>query len=292
MKIQMLAAIGLAYALGAGGAQAETAEINGLQMYYEVHGEGEPIVLIHGAYMTVETNWGAMIPALTAAGRQVIAMDLQAHGQTSDRDTPIRYESMADDVAALMDHLKIHDAAVFGYSMGGGVAIRLAMQHPEKVNRLVVAAASIRYDALPDGFKEMIETITPEMFAGSGFDAPHTAIAATPGGFATLVNKLKDLDLQDFAWPEDEVAKIDVPTLLIFGDADVVKIEHAAELHRLFGGITDGDSNGIPNVELMVLPGTSHTGVFFNPANVEIMKQVVPAFLKQELPQAAMMPGQ
>jgi pimeloyl-ACP methyl ester carboxylesterase len=275
-----------------GAATAETAEINGLAMYYEVHGEGEPLVLIHGAYMTIDTNWAAVIPAFTAAGYQVIAMDLQAHGKTSDRDTPIRYETMADDVAALMDHLKLESADVFGYSMGAGVGIRLAMQHPDKVERLVAASGATRYDAFPDGFKAMIEGITPEMFAGSGFDAPHTAIAETPGGFATLVDKLKDLDLQEYAWPDEEVAKIDVPTLLIFGDADVVEIEHATHLYRLFDGITDGDTQGLPDSQLLVLPGTSHIGVFFNPANVEIIKTVVPAFLKAELPAPPMTMGQ
>ncbi len=267
-----------------------TAEINGLTMYYEVHGEaGDPLVLIHGAYMTIPTNWAGMIPALSQT-RQVIAVELQGHGRTSDRDTPITYEGMADDVAALLDHLKVDRAAVFGYSMGGGVAIRLAMQHPEKVSRLIVASMPIAYAAFPPTFHDMIEGMTPELFVGSPFEAAHTDLGKTSEEFVALFEKLRALDLEDFAWDEEAFAAIAVPSLLIFGDADVINIDHIAKMHRLLGGVTDGDTNGLPKTQLAVLPGTSHIGVFFNPRNVEYLTAIVPAFLEQELPQAPQMP--
>lgn len=292
MLRQLLAAAAIATMSGAALAleptDGATAEINGLQMYYEVHGDsGEPLVLIHGAYMTIPTNWEAIIPTLSET-HQVIAVELQGHGRTSDRDTPITYEGMADDVAALLDHLGVEKAALFGYSMGGGVAIRVAMQHPEKVSRLVVASASIAYDAFPDTFYEMIESFKPEMMVGTAFAEAHTDLGKTKEEFVALFEKLRALDLDRFAWDEEEFAKIDVPSLLIFGDADVVEIDHIAKMHKLLGGITDGDSNGLPKTQLLVLPGTSHIGVFFNPANVEIMKTVVPTFLAQELPQPPM----
>ncbi len=142
MTINFVAALALgalvATAAVAQEPQTGTAPINGLDMFYEIHGAGEPLVLLHGAYMT-NRGWGTLIPAL-AETHQVIAVELQAHGRTGDRDTPITYEGMADDVAALLDHLGIEEAVLFGYSMGGGVAIRVAMQHPEKVTRLVVAS--------------------------------------------------------------------------------------------------------------------------------------------------------
>jgi len=260
-----------------------TAPINGLEMYYEIHGEGEPLVLLHGAYMSIPSNWDALLPVL-AEEHKVIAVELQSHGRTSDRDTPITYEGMADDVAALLDHLKIEKAALFGYSMGAGVAIRVAMQHPDKVSRLVAASGAISYDALPDGFAEMIETITPEMFENTPFSEEYKRLSKTPENFPVLVEKLKQLDLTPFSWSEAEFAGIEAPSLLIFGDADVVKIDHIAKMHALLGGITDGDTNGLPKTQLLVLPGTSHINVFFNPANIEIMKAVVPAFLQQELP--------
>ena len=266
-----------------------TAPVNGIDMYYEVHGEGAPLVLVHGAYMTIPTNWASVIPALSET-HQVIAVELQAHGRTSDRDTPITYEQMADDVAALLDHLLIEKAAVFGYSMGGGVAIRLAMQHPEKVDRLIVASMPIAYDAFPESFYAMIESFKPEMFAGSPFEKAHIDLGKTPGQFITLFEKLRALDLDRFAWDETEFAKIAAPSLLIFGDADIAGIDHVAKMHRLLGGIVDGDTNGLPKTQLLVLPGTSHINVFFNPDNVAIIKAIVPRFLAQELPRAPQMP--
>jgi pimeloyl-ACP methyl ester carboxylesterase len=259
------------------------APINGLEMYYEVHGEGDPLVLLHGAYMSIPSNWDGLMPTL-AQDHKVIAVELQNHGRTSDRDTPITYEGMADDVAALLDHLKIEKAALFGYSMGAAVAIRVAMQHPDKVTRIVAASGSISYDALPEGFADMVRTITPELFENTPFAAEYKRLSKTPENFPALVEKLKQLDLTPFSWSEAEFAKIDVPSLLIFGDADVIKVDHIAKMHKLLGGLTDGDTNGLPKTQLLVLPGTSHINVFFNPANVEIMKAVVPTFLKQDLP--------
>jgi pimeloyl-ACP methyl ester carboxylesterase len=259
------------------------APINGLDMYYEIHGEGDPLVLIHGAYMSIPSNWDALLPTLSK-DHKVIAVELQNHGRTSDRDGPITYEGMADDVAALLDYLKVDKAALFGYSMGAGVAIRVAMQHPDKVSRLVAASGSISYDALPDGFAEMIKTITPEMFENTPFSAEYKRLSKTPENFPMLVEKLKQLDLTPFTWSDEDFAKINVPSLLIFGDADVIKIDHIAKMHKLLGGITDGDTNGLPKTQLLVLPGTSHINVFFNPQNIEIMKIVVPTFLEQELP--------
>jgi len=259
------------------------APINGLQMYYEIHGEGEPLVLIHGAYMSIPSNWDALMPTL-GKDHKVIAVELQNHGRTSDRDGPITYEGMADDVAALLDYLEVEKAALFGYSMGAGVAIRVAMQHPDKVTRLVAASGSISYDALPDGFEDMIRTITPEMFANTPFAEEYKRLSKTPENFPVLVEKLKQLDLTHFTWADEDFARINVPSLLIFGDADVIKIDHIAKMHKLLGGITDGDTNGLPKTQLLVLPGTSHINVFFNPTNVEIMKTVVPTFLKQQLP--------
>jgi pimeloyl-ACP methyl ester carboxylesterase len=282
------AALGLALisapALALEPTDGTTAEINGLQMYYEVHGEsGEPLVLLHGAYMTIPANWTAIIPTL-AETHQVIALELQAHGRTTDRDTPITYEGMADDVAALLDHLGVEKAAVFGYSMGASTAIQVAVRHPEKVTRLVVASGGIAYEAYPKGFYEMIESITPEMMLNSPFDDEYMKFGKTKEDFVALVEKLRALDLDRFAWPEEEIKKIDVPTLLIFGDADVIEIEHITKLYRLLGGHSDGDMKGLPKLQLAILPGTSHINVFLKPENVELLKVIVPRFLAQQLP--------
>lgn len=262
---------------------AETVPINGLDMYYEIHGDGPPLVLLHGAYMSIPSNWAMLLPVY-AEKYKVIAVELQAHGRTSDAERPIRYETMADDVAALLDHLRIGKASVFGYSMGAGVAIRLAMQHPDKVDRLIAASGATTYDAYPDDFEAMIGSMTPETFAGSPMEEEYKRLSPNPDGFANLFEKLKDLDLQHYDWGDENFAKITAPTLLIFGDADVVELEHAVKLHQLLGGHMNGDMLGLPKVQLAVLPGTSHIGVMYNPINVEILKAIVPGFLARELP--------
>lgn len=285
MKSMLLAAA-LATGIGlASPAQAETAKVNGLEMYYEIHGEGEPLVLLHGAYMSIPSNWEALIPTL-AETHKVIAVELQGHGRTTDRDTPITYEGMAADVAALLDELEIEKAAVFGYSMGGGVALRLAIDYPEKVSRIVAASAGYIYneEVMGPDFMKMIGSITPEMFANTPFSAEYLRLSPHPEKFPELVEKLKQLDLTEYDWSA-EFAKITVPSLYIFGDADIVGLDYIARHHKEAGGIANGDINGLPKTQLLVLPGTSHIGVFFNPANVEIMKAVVPTFLKQQLPQ-------
>jgi pimeloyl-ACP methyl ester carboxylesterase len=149
------------------------AEVNGLRMYYEIYGTGRPLVVLHGAYMTIETM-GEIVPSL-AETRQVIAVELQGHGHTADIDRPLTYEHMADDVAALLRHLVIEEADVFGYSLGGGVALQVAIRYPEVVRNLVVASASYTSDGMHPELLEMIPTITPEAFAGSPIkDAANT----------------------------------------------------------------------------------------------------------------------
>lgn len=270
--------------------RAGTMPINGLEMYYEIHGEGEPLVLLHGAYMSIPSNWEALIPTLSQT-HKVIALELQSHGRTSDRDTPITYDGMANDVASLLDALKIEKAAVFGYSMGGAVAIRFAMLHPEKVSRLIAASVGYTYteEVMGPDYWNMVGTITPEMFANTPLEAEYKKLSPAPDNFPTLVNKLKQLDLSPFDWSA-EFARIDVPSLYIFGDADIVGMDMIAKQHVAAGGIVNGDMAGLPKTQLLVLPGTSHIGVFLNPVNVGILKAVVPTFLAQQLPAAPQMP--
>ena len=232
------------------------ATVNGLEMYYELHGEGRPLLLLHGAYMTIEM----MEPLLSglAGMRQVIAVEQQGHGRTADIDRPITYEQMADDTAALARQLEVDQADVFGYSMGGGIALQLAIRHPALVRRLVLASSGFRSDAMPTEALEMFPSITPEMFAGSPIEQAYLETAPNPGDFPLLVEKLKRLDTTDFAWPEEDVRAITAPTLIVLGDSDGVRLEHAVELFKLRGGGVMGDLAGMPDSQLAVLPGTSH----------------------------------
>jgi pimeloyl-ACP methyl ester carboxylesterase len=226
--------------------------------------------------------WGDLLPGLVA-GRQIIAVDLQGHGRTADIDRPIRYEPMADDCAALLDHLGITQADVVGYSMGAGTGLRLSIQHPKRVRRQVLASASFRSDGLYPEILEQIQTITPELFAGTPYEAGYAAVAPRPEDFPTLVEKLKDLDAQPFDWTADLPA-IQAPTMTIIGDADVVTPEHAVEMLRVLGGGITGDMlDGSPRSQLAILPNTAHQGV---PMRTELLLAMIPAFLDAPEPEA------
>ena len=236
--------------------EGDYAEVNGLRMYYEVHGEGRPLVLLHGAYMTVDAM-GSILPSL-AESRRVIVPEMQGHGRTADIERHITYESMADDVATLLGHLGIEEADVFGFSMGGGVALQLAIRHPGLVRRLVVASASYTSEGAHPEMLEMIPSLTPEAFAGTPIEEEYLRLAPNPEDFPTLVAKLKRLDMEHFAWPPEEIRGISAPTLLIVGDSDAIILEHAVEMFRLLGGGVMGDLAGLPESRLAVLPGTTH----------------------------------
>jgi pimeloyl-ACP methyl ester carboxylesterase len=232
------------------------APIGELDLYYEAHGSGRPTILLHGAYMTIEM----LQPLLSglARTRLVIAVEQQGHGRTADVDRPFSYERMADDTAAFIRHLELEEADVVGYSMGGGVALQLALRHGSLVRKLVLASASFRSDGMPAVALEMFPSITPELFAGSQIEQAYRETAPDPGAFPTLVEKLTRLDSTPFAWPEAEIRAIAAPTLIVLGDSDGVRLEHAVELFGLRGGGVMGDLQGMPASQLAVLPGTAH----------------------------------
>ena len=232
------------------------AEVNGLRLYYELHGTGQPLVVLHGAYMTIETM-GEIVPSLAQTWK-VIAVELQGHGHTADIDRPLSYEQMADDVTALLAEIGIDKADVFGYSMGGGVALQIAVRHPGVVRKLAVASAPYTSDGMYPELLAMIPTITPEAFAGSPIEEAYLRTAPNPEDFPNLVAKLKQLDMEPYAWPPEDIRGILAPTLLIIGDSDGTRLEHAVEMFRLLGGGVFGDIVGLPKSQLAVLPGTSH----------------------------------
>ena len=232
------------------------APVNDLSMYYEVHGDGPPLILLHGAYMTADMM--APLASGLAGARQVIVPEMQGHARTADADRPITYEQMADDVAALAGHLGLEQADVAGFSMGGATALQVAVRHPALVRRLIVVSASYRYDGMPAEALAMFPSITPELFAGSPMETEYQRLAPNPGDFPRLVEKLKVLDTTDFAWPDDDIRGISAPTLIVLGDSDGVRLEHAVDMFKLRGGGVMGDLSGIPESQLAVLPGTAH----------------------------------
>ena len=231
------------------------AQIGPLNLYYEVHGEGEPLILLHGAYMTAD-----MMAPLTSGltGRQVIVPELEGHGRTALADRPLSYEQMADDVAGLAAELGLDRVDVAGYSMGGAAALQTAIRHPQLVRRLVICSASYRFDGMPAVAREMFPTITPAMFAGSPMEEAYLRLAPNPGDFPKLVERLTVLDSTDFAWPDDDVRGIPAPMLIVLGDSDGVTLDHAVAMFKLRGGGVMADLQGMPESQFAVLPGTSH----------------------------------
>ncbi len=254
-------------------------EVNGMQMYYEVSGAGEPLVVLHGAYMNIP-SMGEIIPML-AKTHKVYALEFQGHGRTTDIDRPITYPNLADDVAGFMDKVGLKKADVFGYSMGAAAGLQLAIRHPEKVNRLV--AASVAYDAKgwqPE-FTAFIPQMNVEMFVNMPFAAEYKKLAANPDGFPALVAKLIQLEKEPMAW-EADVKALKMPVLVISGDADVATLEHSVALFRLLGGGAMGDmGKPLAASRLAVMPATSHTAVITQPA---LLSAFTEPFLKGETP--------
>ena len=258
------------------------APVNGLKLYYEIHGTGEPLVLLHGAYM----NTNAMEPLLSdlAKTRQVIALDFQVHGRTADIDRPLRMELLADDVAALVHFLNLPQADIFGYSLGAGVAVQVAIRHPQLVRKLIAASISYNSTGIYPELMAIKDTITPEMFEGSPPKTEYDRIAPNPADFPTLVQKIKDLDLDTYDWTAEGIKGIKAPTFLILGDSDMIKPEHSIEMFRLLGGGVVGDLVGLPNSRLAILPGTTHSTVI---DRVDWIVPMIEEFLNLPVPEQA-----
>ncbi len=251
------------------------APVNGLKIYYEIHGTGEPLVLLHGAYMTIGLNFGELIPELSKT-RKVIALELQGHGRTADIDRPFSYESLASDVAGVLKHLKIDRTDVLGYSFGGTVALAFGIQNPELVDKMVIVSTVFKYEGwLPEG-REVLKTITPEMFEKTPLKTMYDSLAPDPKYWPKFVKKLVQFDTQGFNLGEEKIKAIKSPVLLVMGDNDGVDIAHKAEMYRLLGGNVFGDISGLPKSQLAILPGTTHVSLMMQ---TDWFQKNVPAFL-------------
>jgi pimeloyl-ACP methyl ester carboxylesterase len=258
------------------------ADVNGINLYYETHGEGSPLVLLHGGLGSGEM-FGAILPALTAR-HQVILVDLQGHGRTADIDRPLDLSLMADDVAALIDHLGLVQPAVVGFSLGGGVAYHVAFRHPEKVGRLVAASAHVSRDAT---YPEILQQQGQVSAAAADFmkETPmyelYQRVAPHPEDFPKLLDKAGQWMAKDFDFTED-VRGLRVPTLVVAADADMAPPSHFVEVFKLLdGGLRDGGwmNEGRPKGghALAILPGLTHYNIVDSP----LFAAVTVAFLEQ-----------
>ena len=257
------------------------APVNGLEMYYEIHGEGHPLVLLHGAFSAIGTSFGKLLPGL-AQTRQVIGLEMQAHGRTADIDRPLSLEQMADDSVAALEHLGIEKADFFGYSTGAAVALHVVTRHPDAVRKLVLASVSYRLDGVHPGLMDGLGEMKPEMMYGSPWHEEYLRIAPRPEDFPVLFAKKTQMDRGIKDLPAEEISSIKAPTLLIIGDSDLIRPEHAVEMFRLLGGGVFGDMPaGLPNSQLAILPGTSHVTVV---DRADLLLAMIPPFLDAPMP--------
>jgi pimeloyl-ACP methyl ester carboxylesterase len=233
------------------------APVNGLKMYYEVHGSGEPLVLLHGAFMTITNNWTGWIGEL-AKTRKVIAIEMQGHGRTGDIDRDISPANLADDVAALLDHLKISKADILGYSMGGGVAMQCAIRHPDKVRKAVVISSYFRRDGVVKEGQEALSKLSADLFIGSPLEVEYKKLSPTPDAFPTFVKRMVASASKGEGIDADKLKATTAPMFFIHGDADGIRLEHVAEMYRLKGGGTHGDLGPRSASRLAILPDATH----------------------------------
>jgi pimeloyl-ACP methyl ester carboxylesterase len=255
------------------------APVNGLKLYYEIHGSGPgtPLILVHGSFGTVDM-FAPLLPALSET-RPVIAVELQAHGHTADIDRPFSFEAMADDIAAFTSHLGLQRADLLGYSLGGGVALQTAIRHPNVVRKLVVVSAPFKRDGWYPEVAAGMAAVNGEMartWVGSPMYQAYAAANPNPDDWPNLADKLSALLKQDYDWTTAARA-MQAPTLIIVGDADGIRPSHIVEMYELRGG---GKPNSgldpIPDSQLAVLPATTHLSILMR---TDLLPPIITQFL-------------
>jgi pimeloyl-ACP methyl ester carboxylesterase len=276
MRVLSLTFIVLAFVGSTANAQVKSgyAPVNGIRMYYEIHGEGRtPVVLIHGGGSTIESSFYYLLPLL-AAHRRVIALELQAHGRTSDRDAPVSFQQDADDVAALLGYLHIKKADFLGFSNGGSTVLQIAIRHSDLANKIVPISGVYRRDGLVPGFFESMPKATLDVMPAVLREA---FLKETPDSAKLLVMFQKDkqrmIDFKD--WSDDDLRSIKAPALIISSDQDVIMPEHSVRMARM-----------IPGARLVILPGVHGSAIGATDAGagkgyVDITAKLVEEFLGQ-----------
>lgn len=260
------------------------AAVNGMRSYFEVHGTGKPLVLLHGGLMTIDTMQPLL--GLLAQKRQVIAVELEGHGRSVDLDRPLSMIQMADDLDGLLGQLGVSNADVCGYSLGAGVALRLAMRHPARVRRLVLVSAAVGQDAIYESVQAQWPGMSGPALKGTPMEAAYLAVAPKPERWNGFIDKLKTAMMNAEPFDEAEVRAVKAPALLVIGDADLIRPEAALKLFHLLGGaLPHGGMGPLPQSQFAVLPSTTH----FNIINrTDLLLPLVWAFLDAEiLPPAA-----
>ncbi|MDR6525576.1 pimeloyl-ACP methyl ester carboxylesterase [Chryseobacterium rhizosphaerae] len=241
--------------------------VNNTKVYYEVYGEGKPIVLLHGAFMTIDMNWGQLIPELSKP-RKVIALELQGHGHTPFSDRKLAHTTLAGDVAKVMDYLKIEKADVLGYSFGGAVAYQFAIQSPERVNKLVIISATYKSTGWLPEVRNAFKAMKPDLFMNSPMQEAYNAVAPDKTKWTKFLEQMIASAGQPFDLGDSNISKIYAPVLIISGDNDGLDKTELAKTYTLLGGGVSADMAPMPKSQLAIVPGQGHVSLMMQTATI------------------------
>lgn len=236
------------------------APANGSKVYYEVYGEGKPLILLHGAYCTIDMNWRELIPLL-AKSRKVIALELQGHGHTPYSERKLSRETLASDVAQVMDFLKIESTDIAGYSFGGQVAYQFAIQSPKRLNKLVIISSVYKSAGWVPEVGAAFEQMKPELFDNSPMQAAYNAVAPDKTRWTKFLEQVIALAQEPFDLGDENIAKIEAPVLIISGDNDGMDKVELAKTYKLLGGGVAADMQEMPKSHIAVIPNQSHVSL-------------------------------
>jgi len=234
--------------------------VNGIKVYYEVYGEGKPIVLLHGAFYTIEMNWGQLIPELSKT-RKVIAIELQGHGHTQFSDRKLDFSTLASDVEGVMNHLKVDSADVAGFSMGGSVAYQFAIQFPKRLRKLVIISSTYKSSGWMPEITNAFKTLKPELFTNTPMKTAYDAVAPDKTKWTKFLEQMITFAGQPFDLGETNIAKITSPVLLISGDNDGLDKIELIKTYKLLGGGVIADFAPMPKSQLAIVPSQGHVSL-------------------------------
>ncbi|MDH5033739.1 alpha/beta fold hydrolase [Chryseobacterium cucumeris] len=243
------------------------APANGIKVYYEVYGKGKPVVLLHGAFMTIDLNWGELIPELSK-NRKVIALELQGHGHTPFSERKLSHTTLASDVTKVMDYLKIDKADVVGYSFGGEVAYQLAIQSPERLNKLVIISSTYKTNGWLPEVNKALEGMKPDLFTNSPMHTAYNAVAPDKTKWTPFLEQMMASAGQPFDLGDSNISKIPVPVLIIAGDNDGLDKTELSKTYKLLGGDIFADMGPMPKSQLAIAPGQTHVSLMMQTAMI------------------------
>jgi pimeloyl-ACP methyl ester carboxylesterase len=252
------------------------APVNGQKIYYEIHGAGKPIILLHGAYMTINLNWAQLIPGLSKT-RKVIALELQGHGHTALSNRALSFDSLADDVEKTMKFLKIDSADIVGYSFGGTVAYNLAIKYPNRIAKLIIISSTYKYEGWQKEVRDVLNTIKPEFLSNTPLKSEYAKVAPDSSNWDQFVSAMIEFDKKDFNLGDNNIKNIKAPVLLISGDNDGIDKSILIQTYQLLGGCTFADMTGVPKSQLAIVPGQGHVSLMMQTAAIS---QLLNNFLK------------